>query len=380
MLTFRPMSEHTVSRRDFLASGAVIAASSATATTAGPQITASGPLQPSPRSNPAAPIRILTSTAFDPHELDKIKAAAPNVDLILVKSPAEFRQRLPEAEVVIGNLTGADLASATTVRWVQTGAAGVESLDRAFMASPIVLTNAARIFAPAITETAMGFLVCLTRGITTLYMPQFAKRQMKAVGTVKSADHVELAGKTMGIVGMGGIGSTLARRAHYGFDMKVVGTDTRAIPKPEYVTELRDPSWFEAMVPQVDVLVAAAPHTPVTERMFNEGVFRSMKKTAYFLALSRGMLFDDMALVKALKEKWIAGAGLDVFPQEPPPSDHPIFDCPNVVMTAHTSGWSPDQQVRLINLYAENVRRYAIGAPLMNVVDKRAGNSATSSH
>jgi phosphoglycerate dehydrogenase-like enzyme len=127
------------------------------------------------------------------------------------------------------------------------------------------------------------------------------------------------------------------------------------------------------MVPQVDVLVAAAPHTPLTERMFNENVFRSMKKTAYFLALSRGMLFDDTALVKALKEGWIAGAGLDVFPQEPPPPEHPIYDCRNVVMTAHTSGWSPDRQVRLIDLYAENVRRYAIGAPLLNVVDKKAG-------
>jgi phosphoglycerate dehydrogenase-like enzyme len=365
------MSETNLSRRDFLASGAALAAGATVQAQTGPAVS-SGPSQPPPR-NPSEPVRILTSTAFEPHEIDKIKGAAPNVELMLAKTPAEFRQRLPEAEVVLGNLTGADLPSASKVRWVQTGAAGVESLDRQFMASPIVLTNAARIFAPAITETAMGFLVCLTRGITTLYMPQFAKRQMKAVGTVKSADHVELAGKTMGIVGMGGIGSTLARRAHYGFDMKVVGTDARPIPKPEYVAELRDPSWFQTMVPQVDVLVAAAPHTPATERMFNENVFRSMKKTAYFLALSRGMLVDDMALVKALKEGWIAGAGLDVFPQEPPPTDHPIFDCRNVVMTAHTSGWSPDRQVRLINLYAENVRRYAIGAPLMNVVDKKAG-------
>ena len=99
------------------------------------------------------------------------------------------------------------------------------------------------------------------------------------------------------------------------------------------------------MVPQVDVLVAAAPHTPATERMFNEKVFRSMKKTAYFLALSRGMLFDDMALVKALKEGWIAGAGLDVFPEEPPPSITRSSTAPNVVMTAHTSGWSPDRQI-----------------------------------
>lgn len=369
------MSDTDLSRRDFLASGASFAAAATVQAQTPPArgaILATVPVQPPPR-NATEPIRILTTTAFEPHEIDKINRAAPNVELILAKSPAEFRQRLPDAEVVFGSLNAGDLPAASKVRWVQTGAAGVESMDREFMASAIPLTNAARIFAPAITETAMGFLVCLTRGITTLYMPQFAKRQMKAVGTVKSADHVELAGKTMGIVGMGGIGSTLARRAHYGFDMKVVGTDARPLPKPHYVAELRDPSWFVTMVPQVDVVVAAAPHTPATERMFNEKVFRSMKKTAYFLALSRGMLFDDMALVRALKEGWIAGAGLDVFPREPPPADHPIFDCRNVVMTAHTSGWSPDRQVRLIDLYAENVRRYAIGAPLLNLVDKKAG-------
>jgi phosphoglycerate dehydrogenase-like enzyme len=172
---------------------------------------------------------------------------------------------------------------------------------------------------------------------------------------------------------MGGIGSAVARRAYYGFDMRIAGIDARPIPKPEYVAELRDPEWFLEMVPQADVLVAAAPHTPGTDRMFNEKVFRSMKKTAYFLALSRGGLFDDIALVKALKEGWIAGAGLDVFPKEPPPSEHPIFDCPNVVMSAHTSGWSPDRQVRLIDLFAENVSRYTRGQPLINVVDKPRG-------
>jgi phosphoglycerate dehydrogenase-like enzyme len=372
VLRFRAMSDTDPSRRDFLASGAAFAAAATLqGQTRNPVIVAE-PAQPPPRTAPG-PVRILTATAFEPHELEKIRGAAPNVDLIVVKTPAEFRQRLADAEVVLGNLTGPDLAAAKNVRWVQTGAAGVETLDREFMASPITLTNTARIFAPAITETAIGLLLCLTRGITTHYMPQFAKRQMKPVGTVKSADHVELRGKTMGIVGMGGIGSTLARRAYYGFDMRIVGTDARPMPKPDHVAELRDPSWFTAMVPDVDVLVAAAPHTPATERMFNEQVFRRMKKTAYFLALSRGMLFDDLALVRALKEGWIAGAGLDVFPVEPPPESHPIYDCRNVVMTAHTSGWSPDRQVRLIDLYVENIRRYAIGAPLLNVVDKKAG-------
>ncbi|MCX6621231.1 MAG: hypothetical protein NTY38_09150 [Acidobacteria bacterium] len=127
------------------------------------------------------------------------------------------------------------------------------------------------------------------------------------------------------------------------------------------------------MVPRADVLVAAAPHTPKTDRMFNEQVFRSMKPAAYFLAVSRGGLFDDMALVKALREGWIAGAGLDVFPTEPAPKGHPIYSFSNVAMTPHTSGWSPDRQVRLIDFFAENIRRYSIGAPLVNVVDKQAG-------
>jgi len=229
------------------------------------------------------------------------------------------------------------------------------------------------VFAPGISETAMGLLLCLTRGIAKYYMPQFYKRQMQPAGEPDAPEYVELGGKTMGIVGLGGIGSAIARRAYFGFDMRVVATDAKPIPKPEYVAELHDPGWFAEMVPRVDVLVTAAPLTKKTERMMNEQAFRSMKKSAYYLAVSRGKLFDDMALVRALKEGWIAGAGLDVFPQEPPSSDHPIFDCRNVVMTAHTSSWSPERRVRQVDLFAENVRRYVNGLPLINVVDKQAG-------
>ena len=313
-------------------------------------------------------------TEFEPHEIKQIVEASPvKVEFVTVKSREEFRTAIRDAEVIYGGINGSDLDFAPKLKWVQAGGAGVESVDPKFMASSIVLTNFARTFAHGITETAMGMLLCLTRGITTYYMPQFNKRQMKPVGTVKSADHVELAGKTMGIVGMGGIGSMMAKRAHYGFDMKIIATDAKPMPKPDCVDELHDPTYFAKMVPRVDVLVSAAPLTPKTRRMFNEDVFRNMKKTAYFLGMSRGELFDDMALVKALKEGWIAGAGLDVFPKEPPPSDHPIFDLKNVVMTAHTSGWSPDRQVRLVALFADNVRRYATGLPLVNVVDKARG-------
>ena len=295
------------------------------------------------------------------------------MDFIVCRTREEFDEKVKDADVVYGDVRGEALKAASKLKWVHAGGAGIEGMDRALFESPVVITNFARTFAPAISETAIGMLLCLTRGISKYYVPQFLARQWKPVGSVKSADHSEISGRTMGIVGLGGIGCAVARRARYGFDMRIVATDSRAIHKPEYVAELRDASWFHDMVPQVDVLVATAPYTRETDRMFNEQVFRSMRKTAYFLALSRGKLFDDMALVRALREGWIAGAGLDVFPEEPPPSSHPIFDCPNVVMTMHTSGWSPDRQKRLVELFAENIRRYTEGLPLLNVVDKKLG-------
>ena len=365
------MPNKPVSRRSFMA-----AASSVPAVAANRQAVVVPPVLLSPPKPAQDALLIVTMYKFEPAEIARIKAAAPKaqVNLVVCNSREEFHEKVKDAEVVYGDVRADTLQVAKKLQWVQSGEAGMENMDPAMRQSPVVLTNYQRIFAPGISETAMGMLLCLTRGIAKYYMPQFYKqRTMQHVGTVKSAHHTELVGRTMGIVGMGGIGSALARRAHYGFDMRIVATDAKPLPKPDCVAELHDPGWFMEMVPQVDVLVGAAPLTPQTERMFNEQVFRSMKKSAHFLAMSRGKLYDDMALVRALKEGWISGAGLDVFPIEPPPSDHPIFDCPNVVMTAHTSGWSPDRQVRVIDLFAENVRRYTEGLPLMNVVDKQKG-------
>jgi phosphoglycerate dehydrogenase-like enzyme len=372
------MADKPLSRRLFVSATGTASAAAAAQTGSGSgrqPVVAAMYSQALPKAQ-QDPLKVVTMYAFEPQEVTRIQQAVKNarVDIVICKTREEFRAQLKDAEVVYGEIRGAELDYAPKLKWIQAGGAGMEGvLDDAHRKSPVVMTNYARTFAHGITETGMGLLLCLTRGITKYYMPQFYKRQMKPMGTPKSDHHTELVGRTMGIVGMGGIGSMLARRAHYGFDMRVVATDAKPMPKPEYVAELHDPSWFMEMVPQVDVLVAAVPQTRATEKMFNEQVFRSMKKTAYFLALSRGGVFDDMALVKALKDGSIAGAGLDVMPVEPPPSDHPIFDCPNVVMSAHTSGWSPDRQVRLIDLFADNCRRYVNGIPLVNVVDKQAG-------
>ena len=351
-------------RRSFL--GALPAAAAAQVVT--------NPVTPGPVGKPQGAIRIAAMNEFDPQELEKLRNAAPGrVEILVSKDREEFRRNLRDADVVYGILRANELDFAPKLKWLQWPGAGMETMDPALKNHPVVVTNMARVYAPGISETAMGLLLCLTRGITTYYMPQFYKHEMKPVGTIRSADHIELAGRTMCIVGMGGIGSAIARRAHYGFDMRILATDAKPIPRPNFVAELHDPTWFEKMVPQADVLVSAAPQTPQTERLFNERIFRMMKPTSYFLAVSRGKLFDDMALVKALKEKWIKGAGLDVFPVEPPPADHPIFDLTNVVMTAHTSGWGVEREERLVDLFAENIERYANGQPLRNVVDKVAG-------
>lgn len=321
------------------------------------------------------PLRVVLMAPFEPDEQQTLQRTVGSTPLEFrpVRSREELRRELPEAEVVFGSLTGADLDYAPKLKWLQWPGAGIEGMEEGLKKSPLPVANMARTFAPGISETAIGLLLGLTRRIGTDYRSQFLNRQWKPLGTVKSEDHIELAGRTMGIVGFGGIGSGIARRAYYGFDMKIVATDAKPLPKPEYVAELHDPTWFPTMVPMVDVLVSAAPQTRQTEKMFNEAVFRRMKPTSYFIAMSRGGLFDDMALVKALKEKWIAGAGLDVFPVEPIPSTHPIFDCPNVLITPHTSGWGRERQERLVALFGDNLRRYVNGLPLVNVVDKVAG-------
>ncbi|MGO9274265.1 MAG: NAD(P)-dependent oxidoreductase [Terriglobia bacterium] len=124
---------------------------------------------------------------------------------------------------------------------------------------------------------------------------------------------------------------------------------------------------------RADILMSATPHTPLSEGMLNESVFRAMKKSAYFINVSRGKVVNTPALARALREGRIAGAGLDVAYREPLAPDDELWTAPNLIITCHTSGWSPKVQGRRMVLFSENVRRYVAGLPLLNVVDKRRG-------
>ncbi len=315
-------------------------------------------------------IKILVAAKLAPEEVETIRRAGRNLELVVPRDAAETPAAAADAEVILGEPSVEVIRAARRLKWVQHWAAGVERLPPELMQHPCVLTNMQRVFAPVIAETAFALLLGLTRGLVQASVPNFRLRKWERGGGVPLDDLYQ---KTLGVVGLGGIGTEVARRAHCGFGMKVLAVDPKPMPRPEFVAELREPAWLGEMVPQVDVLVSCAPHTRETVKLFGEAVFRALRKTAYFINVSRGALVDQAALARALKEGWIRGAGLDVTTPEPLPPDDPLWDCPNLVITPHNSGAAPIRQVRLVALVAENVRRYSTGLPLLNVVDKPRG-------
>jgi phosphoglycerate dehydrogenase-like enzyme len=369
------MSDDNITRRNFLA-GLATTGAAATIVDAQTPGNSNNPVvianHPVVESRPGTgTIKIVCAERLSPAEVEQIRSAGKNIELRMLKDRSELKNNCSDAEVILGVVDRESMMAAKNLKWVQTWAAGVESLPKELMEHPSVLTNMQRVFAPVIAETAIGLMLSLTRGLTQDSIPAF--RERKWLRGQSSVPLIDLYRKTIGIVGMGGIGSETARRLHYGFEMRVLATDAKPLPKPDFVEELHDPGWLMEMVPQVDVLMSAAPLTKVTRQMFNDSVFQKMKPTAYFINVSRGGLVDQDALVRALKEKRISGAGLDVATPEPLPPESSLWDCPNLVITPHNSGAAPMRQVRLVALVAENVRRYSNGVPLLNVVDKAQG-------
>ena len=183
---------------------------------------------------------------------------------------------------------------------------------------------------------------------------------------------IELHGKTALVIGVGGIGSQIAQRAH-AFGMRVIGVDPKEIPISASVERIVFPDRLDSVLPEADVIFVSAPHTPQTENMLGPKQFERMKQGAYFIAVSRGKLYDTNALVKALDSKRLAGAGLDVTNPEPLPKGHPLWKFENVIITPHIAGQSDQVQARRLALLKENIARFDKGEPLLNVVDKKKG-------
>ncbi|MEK7798920.1 MAG: NAD(P)-dependent oxidoreductase, partial [Acidobacteriota bacterium] len=182
----------------------------------------------------------------------------------------------------------------------------------------------------------------------------------------------ELHGKLLGILGLGDIGRELAVRAR-ALGMQVWGLVRTARPAPDCVDRLLAAGKEDALLRASDVLVLALPLTKATRGLMGERQLRRMKHTALLVNIGRGELVQESALVRALREGWIAGAGLDVFAREPLPPQSPLWSLPQVVMTPHVAGTHPHYMARSADLFLQNLKRYVADGPLINQVDKQAG-------
>jgi phosphoglycerate dehydrogenase-like enzyme len=308
-----------------------------------------------------------------PDMLKELAVSAPNVQIVSTRG-ADLAKEIEDADAMVGvRLTPELFKRARQLKWLHISSAGVETHGRSIgifpelVNSSVVVTNAKNVYGPQIADHAFAFLLALTRKLNVTI-----PRQSLEEWPAGRDGMFELNGKTAVIIGVGGIGSQIAQRAH-GFGMKVIGVDMRDIPTNNVIQRVVPPDMLDSVLPEADVVFVAAPHTPKTEGMMGSRQFELMKKGSYFIAMSRGKIFDHQALVKAVDSRRLVGVGLDVTDPEPLPKGHPLWKLPNVIITPHVSGGSDNLEGRLTHLVKENIRRFGAGLPLLNVVDKKEG-------
>jgi phosphoglycerate dehydrogenase-like enzyme len=304
---------------------------------------------------------------LSPAQLSELKAAA-TANFVSVSSPDEALQQIGDADALMG-ICNRDLVGAgKKLRWSQVCSAGVDRYRFPELRnSDITLTNCKIIQGPEIADHAMAMLLALTRRLNE-FIPLRMKREWQRGG----GRAIELNGKTALVIGLGGIGTQIAQRAA-AFGMQVLAVDPKDIPYMFFVHKVVKPDQLHDVLPQADVVFMAAPHTSETERMMGAEEFGMMKKGSYFIAISRGKTYDGDALAKALEDKHLAGAGLDVTDPEPLPKEDALWQFENVIITPHVAGQSDKIWDRRMSLLKENARRFTEGLPLINVVDKQKG-------
>lgn len=257
---------------------------------------------------------------------------------------------------------------APQLRWQQTPSAGVNHiLTPLFLSRKIVLTNGAGSFSVPIAEFVIAYILSHAKQLSKLYALQTEHTWKRSVDLQLR----EIGGTTLLIIGAGSIGQAIADRAS-AFGMRVWGSRRQPQPQAGFEKVVGAEEW-RALLPEADYVVLATPLTPETKGLFDRTALRSMRSTAYLINIARGEVVDEAALLMALSEGWIAGAGLDTFSTEPLPPDSPFWSLPNVLITPHCSGMSPRIVDRTIALFLDNLERYQTGEPLRNVVDQTTG-------
>jgi phosphoglycerate dehydrogenase-like enzyme len=303
-------------------------------------------------------------------------SAAPHTQIIVVHDMTEALAQAPGTDALIGFnpeiCAPRLLAAATDLRWIASLAAGVENCLEVpgLRARGLLLTNMRAVDAAVIAEHAIALTLAIAHGLD-VFAADTAKAQWSfAHGATTPMQSLE--GKTLLVVGLGGIGTEVARRAH-GLGMNVVATRDGERKGPSFVSHIGAPAELAALARSADVIVSCVPLTPVTKDMFDAKFFALLKPTTIFVNISRGGTMVTADLTRALDERRLAGAGLDVADPEPLPADNPLWRAPHVLITPHISSRSDLPGEGRWIVARENMRRYASGTNMLNVVDQARG-------
>ena len=302
---------------------------------------------------------------------DIYTSISPDYEFVPIASAEEALEAAPQAEVIMaGPIKGEILEAATNLRWLQLGSTGVDPIFRKWpwvKESSFVITNAKGVHGIPMAESIFAMMLAFVRHVKE------AVEQRPNHKVIRRPPAGELAGKTILVVGLGSIGENTAKRAK-AFDMKVIGVRRNPELGSDYADEVHPPEKLLDLIPRADFVADTLPLTPDTYHIIGEKEIAAMKPTAYIFNVGRGKTIDQEALKKALIERRIAGAGLDVFEKEPLAPEDEMWDLDNVIFTPHISGVSKSGNAqRHTALFSENLRRFAAGEPLLNVVDKKAG-------
>jgi len=334
-------------------------------------------------------LKVLLATNINDTQLDRLRSVSSRLNI--VSKPREqgtWSRSDPsdifegDEEIFYGFMPPRNLSKAPHLRWVQLHSAGIDHLiNHPILNSDILLTTTSGIHGVPIGEFAIMMMLALAR-----HVPRMSKFQYNVEwppsgkGILRGS---ELRDKTFGVIGYGSIGREAARIAKQGFKMRILAmTRTGKREDGGYVEKnVGDPqgdlpdAWYgpqqlAELLNQSDFVLITTPLTSQTRNLIGEAELRAMKPTGYIMNVARGEVIDENALVRALKEGWIAGAGLDVFATEPLPASSPLWKLENVLIAPHVSGDTPNYNDRAIKLFAENLKRYLNGESLFNLVDK----------
>lgn len=290
-------------------------------------------------------------------------------EILSARNDIELVDNVESSEVILGGISREEFNKAKNLRWIQATGAGVDGLlFPELVESEVILTNASGVHPIPIAEHTFALILAITRGL----IKSFEGKNKRA--WLHNEVYIdELYGKTIGIIGYGRIGQGIARLAR-GFGMKIIGLkrdpDKEVEVKPDIILGKNS---LDILLKESDIVVIIVPLTKETYHLIGERELRLMKPSSILINVARGKVVDENALIKALKEKWILGAGLDVFETEPLPFESELWNLDNVVITPHIAGLNPHYTDRLLEIFIKNLKAYPDISKMVNVVDKRLG-------